>query len=71
MDEEKRTLTEDDTFNRLCRPSVHEMVSMYQQWHMDNYPGMRDTRTNLEFARVHNWDWLEFLIAKKAAGYVP
>lgn len=63
------SMTEEDTFNRLRRPSIHEMVSMYDKWMFDNYPENRDTRKNLEFARVHNWDWLEYLLAKKAAGY--
>ena len=65
------SMNEDDTFNRLRRPSVHEMKRMYHQWMFDNYPGSKDTRHNLEFAKAHNWEWLEYLLAAKAAGYPP
>ena len=65
------SMTEDDTFERLRRPTIHEMVAMYHQWMFDNYPGTKDTRKNIVFAKTHNWDWLEYLIAKKEAGYKP
>jgi len=60
--------TEDDTFRVLSRPGIHEMYRLYIEWYAaqgHNYP----TTMNIEFVRQYNWEWLEFLLAKNAAGY--
>jgi hypothetical protein len=62
-------MTEEDTFNALRRPNIHEMVSLYHRWIFSNYPGHKNTLHNIEFPKAHGWEWIEFLEAKKAAGY--
>jgi len=44
------------------------MYRLYIEWYAaqgHNYP----TTMNIEFVRQYNWEWLEFLLAKNAAGY--
>lgn len=62
-------MNEDDTFRILSRPDIHEMVKIYTEFKKDHV-GVYDTRWNIELVRKYKWDWIEFLVAKKAAGYV-
>lgn len=61
--------TEDDTFRVLSRPNIHEMIYLHQQWRNTFANNSFDSRWNINFLEKHGWDWVEFLKAKKAAGY--
>lgn len=57
--------TEDELFKVLSRPGIHEMVSIFSEWDASNNSSIN----RLAFMKEFKWDWVEFLIAKKAAGY--
>lgn len=61
--------TEDDTFNRLRRCDVNEMVRLlaehersWRRAHDGAYP----TTQNIYITNLHGWNWGEFLHAKRA-----
>lgn len=63
--------TEDDTFRILARPDVHKMHQLHQDWksmHTDS-TGKYDQQKNVVFARYYGWTWIEYLTARKEAGY--
>lgn len=63
--------TEDDTFRILSRPSIQEMVRLYNDTRDDKnrktYNLEFVTMLNIKFINEHNWDWIEFLIAAQKA----
>jgi hypothetical protein len=62
--------SEDDTFKALLRPRVYEMHEMLKI-HFVEYHAKHNTypsTENIIFCNKHNWDWVEFLLARKAAG---
>jgi hypothetical protein len=65
--------TEDDTFRVLARPDIHTMVKLHQQYKVNCRRGQPDqpypSTKNISFCKYYGWDWVEFLIAKKEAGY--
>lgn len=65
--------TEDDTFRVLARPDIHKMVVLHQDWQNGekhkSANGSYSSLKNIEFAKYYGWTWIEFLKAKKIAGY--
>jgi len=63
--------TEDDTFRILSRPSIHQMVSLHVEWKKKHQrrDGTYNSTHNLRFAKHYGWGWIEYLRAKKEAGY--
>lgn len=62
--------SEEDTFNRLRRPSLAEMENLYQERKRTYVYVVQSSFENIDFAKKHGWDWLEFLKARKNAGYM-
>lgn len=62
---------EDDVFRILSKPDIHRMVVLHRKWVSDNQgaEGKYDQRKNIDFAVRYGWDWIEYLIARKIAGY--
>ena len=60
-------MTEENTFEALRRPSVHEMVGLYKEWTRNHV--VHCGFENIEWAKKHKWAWGEYLRARKAAGY--
>lgn len=69
--EETTGRTEDDTFRVLARPNIEKMVELHPEWVSErrSADGIYDQRHNIAFARYYGWTWIEFLKAKKEAGY--
>lgn len=62
--------TEDDTSRILARPDIHRMVELHREWQKKRYTaGVYNTLGNIEFSKYYGWNWVEFLKAKKSAGY--
>lgn len=69
--EENLDNSEDDLFRVLARPDIEKMVILHADWihsHRD-CTGTYNQTKNIEFARYYGWTWIEFLKAKKEAGY--
>lgn len=64
--------TEDDTFRVLARPNIHQMVELHFAWKRKITDGGKDFNSmwNIPFMKHYGWTWMEFLRAKKDAGYV-
>lgn len=63
-------LTEDDTFRILARPDIHAMVTLHRQWILAHRKNHRyDQQHNIKFAKHYGWTWIEFIKARKEAGY--
>lgn len=54
-------MTEDDTFRKLSRPSIYEMVRLYDEWDGTWNPGP----DRIKFMEKYGWGWLEFLLASR------
>ena len=65
-------MTEDDTFRVLARPDIHKMVVIYRNnrlnWEKKNDTTYPSTQ-NIVICKHYGWGWIEFLVAKKNAGY--
>lgn len=57
--------TEEDTYNALPRPSIHEMHKLHHEWAVQY---RMKTTDNIVFVNNYGWGWVEFLEAKIAAG---
>lgn len=71
MKENVEEYTEDDTFRVLARPNIHEMVELHITWKrsITDEGKTFNSMWNISFMKYHGWGWIEYLIAKKAAGY--
>lgn len=49
-------MNEDDTFNALRRPNIHQMLEIYRLWLNDPYPKVTFEKLCLD----NNWTWSEF-----------
>ncbi len=63
--------TEDDTFRILARPNIDKMVELHWEWKMKITDEGKpfNSSWNIPFMKYHGWTWMEFLRAKKDAGY--
>lgn len=64
--------TEDDTFRILARPDIDKMVILHQECILEHRDasGTYDQQKNIVFSKYYGWTWIEFLKAKKEAGYI-
>lgn len=63
--------TEDDTFRVLARPNIEQMVELHFHWKkkITDKDKIFNSSLNISFMKYYGWTWLEFLRAKKDAGY--
>ena len=54
-------MTEEDTFNRLRRTPIQEMILLHRQERFITGEEPYSSLKNLDFARRHGWDWSEYI----------
>jgi len=56
-------MTEDDTFKKLSRTPLTEMLRLYGEQNAEriNKGEKYSSLNNLKFAKLHNWEWSELL----------
>lgn len=67
----KESFHEDDTFRVLARPDIEKMVELHREWvsARRSVNGVYDQQNNIKFAKYYGWTWIEYLKARREAGY--